>query len=61
MVIEKQVILDMLASLPDQFDLDELLYHLDVLARIEEGERDIAEGRVVSHEQVMQDISVWRR
>ena len=39
-------------SLRDDATWDDLMYEIYVRHKIAEGERDIAEGRVVSHEEV---------
>jgi predicted transcriptional regulator len=39
-------------KLPEQATLDDAMYTLYVRQKIEEGLKDIAEGRVVSHEEV---------
>jgi hypothetical protein len=45
---EAQRILD---HLPEDATLEQIQYHLSVLQRIEEGQRAIAEDRVIPHEE----------
>ncbi|RIL03962.1 MAG: hypothetical protein DCC71_14480 [Proteobacteria bacterium] len=46
----------MLDRLPDDVSIQRILYHVYVMACIEEGDRDVREGRVIPHEQVMQEL-----
>lgn len=53
-VMQKETVLHVLESMPEEVDLDELLNRLYVLDQIEAGEQSlIAEGSV-SHEEVKQ-------
>lgn len=47
----KQIIHDIADHLPDQATFDDAMYALYVRQKIEEGLKDIDEGRVVSHEE----------
>ena len=61
MATAKQVARDLLDSLPDDCSLEDISYHLYVRAKVEEGLRDLDEGRVVPHEQVMREAAEWLR
>ena len=61
MATAKQVARDLLDSLPDDCSLEDISYHLYVWAKVEEGLRDLDEGRVVPHEQVMREAAEWLR
>jgi len=54
---EAQRILD---HLPEDATLEQIQYHLSVLQRIEEGQRAIAEGRVIPHEEVVRRMTSLR-
>ncbi len=44
-------------DLPELVDLEEVMYRLYLLEKIEAGEADIREGRVLSHDQAMERLS----
>jgi len=48
----KQQALNMIKRLPDDVNMDQIMYHLYVIEKINKGLQDIAEGRTVSHEEV---------
>jgi predicted transcriptional regulator len=50
-----------LDQLPDDCSLEDISYQLYVRAKVEEGLRDLDEGRVVPHEQVMRETAEWLR
>ena len=43
--------------MPAAIDVDDLIYQLYLLEKLEEGEDDIREGRILSHEQTIKRIS----
>jgi len=55
----KQVAKEVLDSLPDDCSLEEISYRLYVRAMVEQGLRDLDEGRSVPHEQVMREMAEW--
>jgi predicted transcriptional regulator len=57
----KQKALAIIESLPDDVSMQELIYQLAFRAHIEEGLRDSAAGRTVSHEEVKREVTEWRR
>ena len=52
----KDTVRQLLDRLPDDSNLDAILYHLYVLRETEAGHADIAAGRVISHEEVGQEL-----
>lgn len=50
----------LLARMPETATLNDIQYEMYVLAAIEEGAKDIEEGRVVSHEEVVRQFGEWR-
>ena len=44
-------------NLPELVDIEDLMYRLYLLEKIEAGEADIREGRVLSHEQAVERLS----
>ena len=45
--------------LPDNFTVDQLVEELVVLNKIEEGLKDIEDGRVFTTDQVKQELKTW--
>jgi hypothetical protein len=56
MVQVKKFVLDLLARLPDDCSLDDVLYHLYVANTVQRGLEDVGHGRVVPHEEVEQAL-----
>jgi predicted transcriptional regulator len=46
-------------KMPDKFTVDQIVEELVVLNKIEEGLRDVEEGRVFTTDQVKQDLKKW--
>lgn len=44
-------------DLPELVDIEEVMYRLYLLEKIEAGEADIREGRVLSHDRAMERLS----
>jgi len=52
---------DLLDRLPDECTLQDVLYHLYVIAEVEKGTRELDEGRAIPHERVEQEMrQKWR-
>ncbi len=49
----------MLDTLPQDATLEDIQYHLYVIQKIERGLKDIEEGRVTPHEEVMKEVNSW--
>lgn len=45
--------------LPEEFTVDQIVEQLVILNKIEEGLKDIEEGRVYSTDQVKQELKRW--
>ena len=55
----KQVVQEVLNSLPDDCTLDEFSYRLYLRRKLERSAKDIAEGRVYSEEQAEEIVNSW--
>lgn len=55
----KEEAIQALSSLPDNVEIEEMMYRLYVLEKIHQGEQDILEGRVISNEQLLKEIESW--
>lgn len=56
---DKQLARDVLDRMPETATLEEMSEELAILAAIQQGEADIAAGRVVSHEEVVRRSAEW--
>ncbi|MDI6760219.1 MAG: hypothetical protein QMD05_05295 [Candidatus Brocadiaceae bacterium] len=59
MIITKQQVLEIVEDLPEEVDVDEVMYRLYLRQKLEVAERDIREGRIVPHEEVVKETSKW--
>jgi predicted transcriptional regulator len=59
-VSAKELAASVLARLPDSATLQDIQYEMYVLAAIDEGQKDIDAGRVVSHEEIVRQFGEWR-
>ncbi len=59
MTITKQQVLDLLKDLPEQVDIDEIIYRLYLRQKLELAERDVREGRLISHAEVVKETTKW--
>ncbi|HVR72356.1 MAG TPA: hypothetical protein VMT87_16070, partial [Vicinamibacteria bacterium] len=57
----KQLVREVLDSLPDDCTVDDVQYELYVRQRIGEGEEAARAGKVVPHSQVMREAREWLR
>ena len=59
MTIAKQQVLDLIKDLPEEVDIDEVMYRLYLRQKLEAAEKDVREGRLVSQEEVIKETSKW--
>jgi len=55
----KKEAINTITQLPDDVDMDEIMYRLYVLDKIRKGQEDIAQGRVISAEDLKREIEKW--
>ena len=55
----KQDALDAIGKLPDDADMDEIMYRLYVLDKIRKGQEAVAQGHTVTNEQLKREIESW--
>jgi predicted transcriptional regulator len=55
----KQDALDTLQRLPDNADIEEIMYRLYVLENIRRGQQDAEQGKSTPAEQLLKDIQTW--
>ena len=61
MTLPKQQVLDLLGELPDDVDLDELIYRLYLRQKLAAAEADIAAGRGLTIDEVRRAAASWRK
>ena len=57
--MNKQVAIDSIKDMPQDFELDELIERLVVLEKIEKGRKDIQTGNTFSHEEAKGKLDKW--
>ncbi len=55
----KQDALETLQRLPDDADIEEIMYRLYVLENIRRGQQDAEQDKSTTAEQLIQDIQTW--
>jgi hypothetical protein len=55
----KQDALETLKQLPDDADLDEIMYRLYVLDKVRKGRDDVTQGRTIDHADLKREIEQW--
>lgn len=58
-MITKEDVLKTLESMPEEFDVEELIERLIVIDKIQQGLDDIKHGRVYTEEEVMKKVDEW--
>jgi hypothetical protein len=51
--------IDVITNLPDDADMEEIMYRLYVLENIRRGQEDAQKGKTIPVEQVLLDIQSW--
>lgn len=55
----KQKALDIIQRLPDNADMEEIMYRLYVLDNIRRGQKDAEQGKTSPADKVLKDIQSW--
>ncbi|MFA5778915.1 MAG: hypothetical protein WC947_02150 [Elusimicrobiota bacterium] len=59
MTIAKQQIHNLVNELPEKIDIDDLMYRIYLLKKLESAEEDIRKTRVIPHSKVVKETSKW--
>jgi hypothetical protein len=59
MTIAKQEVFELIKDLPEEVDIDEIIYRLYLRQKLESAEKDVRESRLISHEEVVKETSKW--
>jgi predicted transcriptional regulator len=61
MNVAKEKLETLIKDLPDSVDIEEVMYRILLLQKIEEGEAAIKEGKTLSHDEALNRLSKkWR-
>jgi len=55
----KQQIIERMERLPDSASIADIREELEIIAALEEGQRDVAEGKVKTIEQAKAEVDSW--
>ena len=55
----KQGALDAIADLPDDANMDEIMYRLYVLDKVRRGREEAEQGQVTRHDELRREIEAW--
>ncbi len=55
----KQEALNTISRMPEDTDMEEIIYRLYVLENIRKGQKDAAQGKTQTTEEVLKDIQTW--
>ena len=55
----KQEALEAISRLPDDTDMDEIMYRLYVLDKIRKGQEAVEQGNTISSEELKREIDSW--
>jgi predicted transcriptional regulator len=55
----KEIVQDLLQSLPDDTSLQDIAYKLEFIAAVRQGMAEIKNGQTVSAEDIERDLTAW--
>ena len=55
----KQTIISYLKTLPDDITIEDILYHLNVRKKIQQGLKDVENNNTISHEEMKNLVKTW--
>lgn len=58
-MLTKLLVKKQLENLPEEFSLDDLVEHLILVQKLEKGIKDSEEGKVISDEELDQEVNKW--
>jgi predicted transcriptional regulator len=57
--VEKEELKQLIDDLPENFTIEDIQYRLYVRSKIEKGLKDIEEGNVLTHDEVLTRMAQW--
>jgi len=61
MALLKEVTIDTIKRLPDECELEDIMYEINFVAQVLEGLKDAEEGRSISTEELLKRVEQWER
>ncbi|MCI0496272.1 hypothetical protein L0Z72_14795 [candidate division KSB1 bacterium] len=61
MALAKKAAIDLIEKLPEDYSYDEIMAELYFKQQVEQGLKDIEEGRYFTHEQIKNMVMQWRK
>ena len=61
LTVSKTEILAVIEQFPDEIDVKELVYRLQLHRKLAEAEADFAAGRTISHDEMRARAASWRK
>jgi predicted transcriptional regulator len=58
-MLTKEKVIKTIDRLPENFTVDQVVEELVILNKIDEGLRDVEQGRVFTTDQVMKELKTW--
>lgn len=55
----KQDALNTIEKIPDNADMEEIMYQLYVLDKVRKGQKAVEQGKTLSSEELQRDIDTW--
>ena len=59
MTIPKKQILDIVNNFPEEIEIEEIIYRLYLKEKLELAEKDIMNGDIISHDDLVQETKTW--
>jgi len=59
--MRRQQVIESLNSLPEEFDLDDLLEKLILIEKVEQARQEIRDGKTYTQQQVEEEMQKWRK
>ena len=57
----KEKACEVISRMPEESTLEDIQYHLYVLQCIEQGEREVKDGKILTHDEVERRLAQWLR
>ena len=61
MTIARERLVDLVSQLPEQVDVEELIYRLYLQEKLAAAEQDVAAGRTISTSEMRAQAAAWRK
>ncbi|MBI3925702.1 MAG: hypothetical protein HY319_09190 [Armatimonadetes bacterium] len=55
----KERVMELVSQLPDDWTMEDIVYHLYVVDKVQQGLDDVENGRVVSHDEAGRRLARW--